>query len=66
MEYEVKKKIHITCPHCEKAIETDIEIELEVKDKGHKDKKPERKSSEKKPKDKRYKNKKLGKDKGHV
>jgi len=38
MEYEIKKKLHITCPHCEKAIETEIEIELEIKDK-KKDKK---------------------------
>ena len=33
MEYEIKKKIHITCPHCEKAIESEIEIELEIEDK---------------------------------
>ena len=32
MEYEIKKKIHITCPHCEKAIESEIEIELEIED----------------------------------
>ncbi|MGH1521499.1 MAG: hypothetical protein ACRBB2_03900 [Nitrosopumilus sp.] len=29
MEYELKKKIHITCPHCERAIETEIDLELE-------------------------------------
>ena len=38
MEYEIKKKIHITCPHCEKAIETEIEIELEIEEKKKKDK----------------------------
>ena len=30
MEYELKKKIHITCPHCEHAIETAIELELDI------------------------------------
>ena len=39
MEYEIKKKIHITCPHCEKAIETEIEIELEIEEKKKKEKK---------------------------
>ena len=43
MEYEIKKKIHITCPHCENAIETEIEIELEIEDKKKKDKKKEKK-----------------------
>ena len=43
MEYEIKKKIHITCPHCEKAIESEIEIELEIEDK-KKDKKKSKKS----------------------
>ena len=33
MEYEIKKKIHITCPNCEKAIEAEIETELEIEDK---------------------------------
>ena len=37
MEYEIKKKIHITCPHCEKSIKTEIELELEIEEK--KDKK---------------------------
>ena len=47
MEYEIKKKIHITCPHCEKAIESEIEIELEIEDK-KKDKKKDKTSKTKK------------------
>ena len=39
MEYEIKKKIHITCPHCDKPIETEIELEIETKDKEKKRKK---------------------------
>ena len=46
MEYEIKKKIHITCPHCEKAIESEIEIELEIEDK-KKNKKNDKKKSTK-------------------
>ena len=45
MEYEIKKKIHITCPHCEKAIESEIEIELEIEDKKKNKKKDEKKST---------------------
>ena len=55
MEYELKKKIHITCPHCERPIETEMEIELEIKDKKSKDKK----SKDKKSKDKKSKDKKI-------
>ena len=54
MEYEIKKKIHITCPHCEKAIESEIEIELEIEDR----KKDEKKSKPKKSKPKKSKPKK--------
>ena len=59
MEYELKKKIHITCPHCERAIETEIELELDIKDKKSKDKKSkDKKSKDKKSKDKKSKDKK--------
>ena len=50
MEYEIKKKIHITCPHCEKPIETKVEMELEIEEKKkYKDKKSkkEKKKSKK-------------------
>ena len=52
MEYEIKKKIHITCPHCEKAIESEIEIELEIEDKKKNKKTDEKKSKPKKSKPK--------------
>ena len=52
MEYEIEKKIHITCPHCEKPIETEIELELEIKD-GHKDKKHKDSKKSKKKKSKK-------------
>ena len=32
LNFKIKKKIHITCPHCEKAIESEIEIELEIEE----------------------------------
>ena len=53
MEYEIKKKIHITCPHCEKAIESEIEIELEIEDRKKNKKKDEKKSKPKKSKPKK-------------
>ena len=58
MEYEIKKKIHITCPHCEKAIESEIEIELEIEDKKKNKKTDEKKSKPKKSKAKKSKAKK--------
>ena len=59
MEYELKKKIHITCPHCERAIETEVDLELEIKDKKNKDKKnKDKKNKDKKNKDKKNKDKK--------
>ena len=53
MEYEIKKKIHITCPHCEKAIESEIEIELEIEGKNKNKKTDEKKSKAKKSKAKK-------------
>lgn len=54
MEYEIKKKIHITCPHCEKAIETEIEVELEIEEKKkNKDKKKDNGHNTKTSKNKR-------------
>ena len=58
MEYEIKKKIHITCPHCEKAIESEIEIELEIEGKNKNKKTDEKKSKAKKSKAKKSKAKK--------
>ena len=58
MEYEIKKKIHITCPHCEKAIESEIEIELEIEGKNKNKKTDEKKSKAKKSKAKKSKPKK--------
>ena len=62
MEYEIKKKIHITCPHCEKAIESEIEIELEIEDK-KKDKKKSTKAKKSKKEKKVKKSKKAKKSK---
>ena len=59
MEYEIKKKIHITCPHCEKAIESEIEIELEIEDK----KKDKKKSTKAKKSKKAKKSTKVKKSK---
>ena len=55
MEYEIKKKIHITCPHCEKAIESEIEIELEIEDKKKDKKSTKSKKSKKSTKSKKSK-----------